>query len=117
MNNHMRDLKQDLKKDHWMHSFNWTGLSIDKIAKRYNCSMDDVRRIMTAIEREYPKPNGKSQWKRCDTCRAPIVWIGTHACDPPVLKGVDAAGAVHTVRQSHAASCPQANQHPKENSG
>lgn len=114
MNNNMHDLKQDLTKEHWKYNFNWTGLSIDKIAKRYNCSMDDVRRIMAAIEREHPKPRRRSKNDKCETCRAPIVWIGEHPCDPPIFKGVDATEKVHTVRQSHLASCPQADRHRKE---
>ena len=67
-------LKNDLYYDHWAHVFNWAGLSIDKLAQMYNCTMDDVRRSMAAIAKEHPKPKPVQKWKHiesrgpCRTC-------------------------------------------------
>ena len=120
-------LKNDLLNDHWKHAYNWAGISIRKLSERYSCSMDDVRHAMTRIAQEHPPPKSKAKVERevspqpsgcrdlpstlnseettCKSCFAPIVWIGKHPCDPPVLKVVTADGKVHTARGSHFATC------------
>lgn len=113
MDQNLDNLKNELLNDHWKHAYNWAGMSIGKLSERYNCSMDDVRHVMARIAQEHPKPKAKANEDTCKTCFAPIVWIGKHPCDPPVIKGVDAAGKVHAVRQSHFVTCPQADQHRK----
>ena len=106
-------LKNDLLNDHWKHAYNWAGISIRKLSERYSCSMDDVRQVMMQIAKENPKPKAMPNEGQCKSCFAPIVWIGKHPCDPPVLKVVTADGKVHTARGSHFATCPQADQHRK----
>ena len=104
-------LKQDLLDGHWLQRYNWKGLSPVKIAEQRGCSADDVRSLMFEIQKENPpKPKKNRRKSTCKYCGAEIVWIGTHPCDPPVLKGVTADEKVHTFRQSHFATCPRANQ-------
>ena len=40
--------------------------------------MNDVRKVMAQIQRKHPKPKGSGT---CDSCGAPIVWIGRHTCN------------------------------------
>lgn len=110
---HLMQLKDDLYKNHWREQYNWHGVSISKLATHYNCSEDHVRQAMIELQQENPKPKATPQKDKCKSCNAPIVWMEKHPFDPPVIKGMDAAGKWHTVRQSHFASCPHADQHRK----
>lgn len=105
-------LKQDLLDGHWLQRYNWKGLSPVKIAEQRGCSADDVRSLMFEIQKENPpKPKGNAYGKgTCKYCGAEVVWIGEYICDPPVLKGITADGRWHSFRQSHFATCTQANQ-------
>ena len=77
------DLKSDLYRDHWVQRYNWSGLSIGKLAEMYNCTMDDVRQTMAAIATEHPKPKPAQKWrhiefrKPCRTCKRVIGFART----------------------------------------
>ena len=73
--------------------------------------MNDVQKVMAQIQRKHPKPKGSGT---CDSCGAPIVWIGRHTCNPPILKGVTADVKVHSFRESLFVTCPNANNHRKK---
>lgn len=52
----------------------------------------------------------------CTSCKAPIVWVRTAngrsmPCDPEVLAVVTDTGEIARGRQSHFASCPNADRH------
>lgn len=110
MGKNIEALRQELLDDHWLHAYSWKGLSPVKLAKAYKCSADDVRSLMFDIQKAHPKPLKNATQDTCKYCGAPIVWIGKHPCDPPVLKGVTADEKVHSFRQSHFATCPYRNQ-------
>lgn len=69
----MIDMHVELLDDHWLHGYNWAGLSIDILAKRYNVSVDEIETAMGRIAAENPKPKPKT-WrnieftKPCRTC-------------------------------------------------
>lgn len=81
-----------------------------QVADAHACSADYVRRVMGLIQKEFPKPTPKHpNESRCKSCGAPIVWMGKHPCDIPILKGVTADGQVHRFRQLHSETCPDAD--------
>ena len=115
MPENLKTLKQELLDDHWRECYSWKGLSPVKIAEQRGCSADDVRALMFEIQKEHPPPKTKQKHNgtntgTCKYCGAAVVWIGEYICDPPVIKGIDAVGNRHTVRQSHFATCPRASQ-------
>ena len=39
MPENLDNLKQDLLHKHWLHAYNWAGISIRKLSQRYDCSI------------------------------------------------------------------------------
>ena len=68
---------------HYLDKHNWAGLSIPRLAKRYDCEMNTVRMAMGQIALEHgkskPKPNGDKNTCASPKCQATITWIKTVA--------------------------------------
>ena len=111
---------------HYLENRNWAGLSIPKLAKRYERDMNAVRMAMGQIALEYgkprPKPGAKPQAKPKpngnpkSTCASPkcqgtIQWIKTIAgekmCVDPGVKTIidNDTGEVATGFTPHWATC------------
>ena len=108
----------------YLNKRNWAGLSIPKLAKRYDCEMNAVRMAMAQIALEHgkPKPSAKAQAKpkpngnpksTCASpkCQATIQWVETIAgekmcVDPGVKTIIDKnTGEVSTGFTPHWATC------------
>ena len=111
--NEMVDMRGELTA-HWKEEYNWQGLSIAKLAQRYKCSMDEVRTAIAEIQKDNPRPS-RQVYDTCKSCGAPIVWMNRHPFNAKMLKGAAADGKIQSFRESHFATCPNANQHRKAN--
>jgi len=100
----IKDLYTELLDDHWRHAYKWNGIDPAYMAERHTCSLGYVRRVMLQIEKDHPKPR-QSNVAICESCGADVVYIGGHACDPPVLKAVCADGTTQSVRLPHHRTC------------
>ena len=99
-----KDLYTELCDEHWRIEYNWKGVDPAKVADRHYCSADYVRRVMVEIEKDHPKPK-QTNASTCKVCGAPVIYLGDHACDPTVFKGVSADGILQTIRFPHANTC------------
>ena len=119
----MVDITEELTA-HYLDKHNWAGLSIPKLAKRYNCEMNTVRMAMAQIAQEHkrspkqPEGNQKNgDQNRCVSpkCHATISWIktiaGENMCvDPGVKTIIDKqTGEVATGFTPHWATCKDPN--------
>ena len=94
---------------HWTRAFNWSGISPMRVADEYECSAEYVRTVMRAIETTHLKPlPAHPKQKTCKYCSEPIIFVGKHACNIPVIKGVAIDEKIQTFRQLHCYTCKRA---------
>ena len=121
----MVDMTEELT-NHYLDKRNWTGLSIEKLSKRYERDMNAVRMAMGQIALEHGKTKAKAKAKAKETegdkstcaspkCQATITWIKTLAgkdmcVDPGVKTIIDKdTGGVATGFTPHWATCKDPN--------
>ena len=51
----------ELLEAHWEHAYNWHGLKLSALAKRYETTETAVSETMRKIERDSPKPRKRSK--------------------------------------------------------
>ena len=109
---------------HYLDKHNWAGLSIPRLAKRYDCEMNTVRMAMGQIAAENKKTKqaegnqkkGTPQ-NRCASpkCQATISWVktiaGENMCVDPGVKTIidNDTGEVATGFTPHWATCKDPN--------
>ena len=118
----MVDMTEELT-NHYLSKRNWGGLSIGKLAERYDCEMNTVRMAMAQIAAANKKSKQskgnqkKGDQNRCASpkCQATIQWIETLAgkdmcVDPGVKTIIDKdTGGVATGFTPHWATCKDPN--------
>ena len=101
------DLKSDLLQNHWRINYNWDAINdkvLNHLSKQWNCPVGAIGAAMREIEREYPKPKHKNT-ATCPRCKQTVIYIGKHACEPPVVSFVAADETIHKGRIPH--TCQQ----------
>ena len=115
----MVDMTEELTT-HYLDKHNWAGLSIPRLAKRYDCEMNTVRMAMGQIaaenkEMKQPKGNQKKEnpQNRCASpkCQSTISWVktiaGENMCVDPGIKTIidNNTGEVAKGFTPHWATC------------
>ena len=97
------DLKTDLLDNHWRKVYNWNEVDdnvLRYLSDRWQCSVGYIKSVMREIERAYPKPKHKDA-ATCPKCKRTVIYIGKHACEPPVVSFVAADETIHKGRVPH----------------
>lgn len=95
---------------HWTRHFSWSGISPMRVADDFGCSAEYVRTVMRGIEKVNLKPVPKHpKQKTCKYCSEPIIFLGKHACNIRVIKGVAIDEKVQAFRQLHRDTCTESN--------
>jgi hypothetical protein len=93
----LRELADDLER------VRLKAAEVDAVAAR-------MRNIASALEGWSAAPTATCAGPACGR---PIVWAKlagrVHPCDPPMLAIIDGDGKIHRGRQSHYATCPNAD--------
>lgn len=104
---------EELLENHWRHVYSWRGLEMDALIKRYELPRAEILSILCEIAHTHPSPDYPAK-TTCKSCGMAIVFMRderknkSHPCDPKRRKILGVDGQFHEGRESHFASCPDA---------
>ena len=104
---------EELLENHWRHVYSWRGLEMAFLIKRYKQPRDTILSILREVAHTHPSPDFSTK-TTCKSCGMAIVFMHdelknkSHPCDPRVRKILGVDRRWHEGRESHFASCPDA---------
>ena len=105
---------EELLEDHWSHAYSWRCLDMDSLIERYEQPRETILSILREIAHTHPSPHFSTK-TTCKSCGMAIVFMHderkdkSHPCDPWVRKILGTDRRFHEGRESHFASCPDAD--------
>ena len=113
----------ELLETHWLECYSWRGLEIASLEKRYVQDKATILSVMREIAHTHRNPDlpeviGE---KACRSCGMPMVFMAVqgeskpHPCDIRQRKILTKRGVFELGRESHFASCPDAEWWRKKN--
>ena len=107
------DIFEELLENHWRHTYSWRGLEMASLIERYEQPRETILSILREVAHTYPHPDYPSK-TTCRSCGMAIVFMfndekqKSHPCDPKVRRILGMDRRFHDGRESHYASCPDA---------
>ena len=116
-------LYDELLEDHWLQTYSWRGLNLEKVMKYYKQDKQTVLAVMREIAHAHRNPDLPRliDEKPCRSCGMPMVFMAVegeskpHPCDIRERKILTKRGVFETGRESHFMSCPDAAWWRKKN--
>ena len=108
------DIFEELLERHWRHVYSWRGLEMKSLIERYKQPRKVILEILRKSAHTHPHPDYPSK-TTCRSCGMSIVFMHndekqkSHPCDPRVRKILGTDRRFHEGRESHFASCPDAD--------
>ena len=105
---------EELLENHWRHVYSWRSLEMDTLIERYEQPRKVILEILREIAHTHPSPDVPAK-TTCKSCGMAIVFMQdeikakAHPCDPKIHRILGVDRRFHDGRESHFASCPDAD--------